>query len=104
MIDLVFDSGENLAERGAQETSSVVVETVHKVSKAHKGGGVVLPHFKSNASMVTSKGMGLKKAYMGKQNLFNINASDAGRSFVSSLLQTKNNALTNNKSKYNVYK
>jgi len=69
-----------LAERGPQETSSVVVETVHKVSKAHKGGaGVVLPHFKSNASLVTSKGMGLKKAYLGKQNLFTISASDAGK-------------------------
>lgn len=72
-------AGEDLAERGPQETSSVVVETVHKVSKGNKGGGgVVLPHFKSNATMVTSKGMGLKKAYMGKQNLFSVNASDAG--------------------------
>lgn len=72
-------SGEDLAERGPQETSSVVVETVHKVSKAHKGGaGVVLPHFKSNASLVTSKGMGLKKAYLGKQNLFSLSATDAG--------------------------
>lgn len=68
-----------MAERGAQETSSVVVETVHKVSKAHKGGsGVVLPHFKSNATLVTSKGMGLKKAYIGKQNLFSLSATNAG--------------------------
>lgn len=71
--------GEDLAERGPQETSSVVVETVHKMSKGGKsGGGVVLPHFKSNASLVTTKGMGLKKAYLGKQNLFTLNASDAG--------------------------
>jgi len=79
----MFDrfSGEDLAERGPQETSSVVVETVHKVSKGHKGGsGVVLPHFKSNATLVTSKGMGLKKAYVGKQNLFSISATDAGKS------------------------
>lgn len=70
-----------MAERGPQETSSVVVETVHKVSKSHKGGsGVVLPHFKSNATLVTSKGMGLKKAYIGKQNLFSISAGDAGKS------------------------
>lgn len=75
-------SGDDLAERGPQETSSVVVETVHKISKAHKGGaGVVLPHFKSNATLVTSKGMGLKKAYLGKQNLFSISASDAGMSY-----------------------
>ncbi|XP_025198820.1 filamin-A isoform X2 [Melanaphis sacchari] len=76
-------TGEDLAERGPQETSSVVVETVHKVSKAHKGGaGVVLPHFKSNASLVTSKGMGLKKAYVGKQNLFSISATDAGNNIL----------------------
>jgi len=80
-MKIMYDrfSGEDLAERGPQETSSVVVETVHKVSKSHKGGaGVVLPHFKSNATLVTSKGMGLKKAYVGKQNLFSISASDAG--------------------------
>ncbi|KAL4100972.1 hypothetical protein QTP88_020993 [Uroleucon formosanum] len=76
-------TGEDLAERGPQETSSVVVETVHKVSKSHKGGaGVVLPHFKSNATLVTSKGMGLKKAYVGKQNLFSISASDAGNNIL----------------------
>ncbi|XP_060844344.1 filamin-A isoform X4 [Rhopalosiphum padi] len=76
-------TGEDLAERGPQETSSVVVETVHKVSKGHKGGsGVVLPHFKSNATLVTSKGMGLKKAYVGKQNLFSISATDAGNNML----------------------
>lgn len=74
--------GEDLAERGPQETSSVVVETVHKVSKSHKGAGnVILPHFKSNATLITSKGMGLKKAYLGKQNLFSLSASDAGKSY-----------------------
>ncbi|XP_050427022.1 filamin-A isoform X1 [Adelges cooleyi] len=79
----VHCTGDDLAERGAQETSSVVVETVHKVSKGGKGGaGVVLPHFKSNATKVTSKGMGLKKAYLGKQNLFTINASDAGNNML----------------------
>lgn len=78
---LFFSIGDNLAERGPQETSSVVVETVHKVSKSGKAGsgGAVLPHFKSNASKVTSKGMGLKKAYLGKQNLFTVSASDAGK-------------------------
>lgn len=78
---MIIYSGDDLAERGAQETSSVVVETVHKVSKAHRGGtGVVLPHFKSNATLVTSKGMGLKKAYLGKQNLFSLSATEAGMS------------------------
>lgn len=69
--------GADLAERGAQETSSIVVETVQKISKS-KQAGPVLPLFKSDASKVTSKGMGLKKAYLGKQNVFTVNASDAG--------------------------
>lgn len=72
-------SGEKLAEEGAQETSSVIVETVTKVSKANKHIGPVLPVFKSDASRVSSKGMGLKKAYIGKQNQFTLNAADAGK-------------------------
>jgi len=70
-------AGADLAERGAQETSSIVVETVQKISKA-KQSGPILPLFKSDASKVTSKGMGLKKAYLGKQNQFTVNAGDAG--------------------------
>ncbi|XP_053983862.1 filamin-A isoform X1 [Hylaeus volcanicus] len=70
-------TGTDLAERGAQETSSIVVETVQKISKS-KQTGPVLPLFKSDASKVTSKGMGLKKAYLGKQNVFTVNAADAG--------------------------
>ncbi|XP_069693768.1 filamin-A isoform X2 [Periplaneta americana] len=74
-------SGEDLAERGAQETSSVVVETVQKVSKS-KQVGPVLPLFKSDASKVTSKGMGLKKAYLQKQNMFTVHAGDAGNNIL----------------------
>ncbi|XP_075219680.1 filamin A protein cher isoform X2 [Lycorma delicatula] len=74
-------SGENLAERGAQETSSVVVETVQKVSK-NKQTGPVLPHFKSDASRVQSKGMGLKKAYLQKQNMFTVHCGDAGNNIL----------------------
>lgn len=70
-------SGEDLAERGAQETSSVVVETVHKVAKNNKQAPI-LPLFKSDASKVTSKGMGLKKAYLQKQNMFTVHCGDAG--------------------------
>lgn len=58
-----------------------MVETVQKISKA-KQVGPVLPLFKSDASKVTSKGMGLKKAYLGKQNVFTVNASDAGDSLI----------------------
>jgi len=71
-------TGDKLCEEGAQETSSVIVETIPKISKAGKYCGPVLPIFKSDASKVLSKGMGLKKAYIGKQNQFTLGASDAG--------------------------
>lgn len=74
-------TGADLAERGAQETSSIVVETVQKISKS-KQTGPVLPLFKSDASKVTSKGMGLKKAYLGKQNQFVVSAGDAGNNIL----------------------
>ncbi|XP_040159762.1 filamin-A isoform X5 [Anopheles arabiensis] len=75
-------TGESLAEAGGQETSSVIVETVAKVSKGGNRTGVILPIFKSDASKIQSKGMGLKKAYMGKQNQFTINAGDAGNNIL----------------------
>ncbi|XP_053682431.1 filamin-A isoform X1 [Sabethes cyaneus] len=75
-------TGEKLAEEGGQETSSVVVETVAKVSKAGSRAGVILPIFKSDASKIQSKGMGLKKAYLGKQNQFTLNAGDAGNNIL----------------------
>ncbi|XP_059469559.1 filamin-A isoform X2 [Neocloeon triangulifer] len=74
-------SGDDLAERGAQETSSVVVETVQKIGKG-RPLGPVLPLFKSDASKVTSKGMGLKKAYLQKQNMFTVSATDAGNNIL----------------------
>ncbi|XP_075148241.1 filamin A protein cher isoform X7 [Haematobia irritans] len=74
--------GEKMVDEGAQETSTVVVETVHKVAKGGKNTGVVLPAFKSDASAVTSKGMGLKKAFMGKTNTFTISATDAGNNIL----------------------
>lgn len=72
-------SGANLAEIGAQETSSVTVETVQKVAKSAQKLGPVLPNFKSDATKVTSKGMGLKKAYLNKHNQFTVHAGDAGK-------------------------
>lgn len=73
----LYSTAEKLADLGAQETSTVTLETIAKISK-NKGSGAVLPVFRSDASKVISKGMGLKKAYCGKQNQFNINTSDAG--------------------------
>jgi filamin len=67
-----------LADGGAQETTTVTVETVVKISKGGKSVGPILPIFKSDASKITSKGMGLKKAYIGKQNQFTLCAANAG--------------------------
>lgn len=72
-------SGKEVADKGTiKESTSVVVETVHKVAKHRASQVPTLPHFVSNASKVSSKGMGLKKAYLQKQNQFTINASEAG--------------------------
>lgn len=70
-------TGDKLAEGGVQESSSVVVETTAKVA-SKKTTGVNLPSFTSDASKVNSKGMGLKRAYMNKQNTFSVAAADAG--------------------------
>ncbi|EDW59138.2 filamin-A isoform X2 [Drosophila virilis] len=78
----VHATGDKLADEGAQETSTVVVETVQKIAKGGKNTGVHLPNFKSDASKVVSKGMGLKKAYIGKQNQFSICATDAGNNIL----------------------
>ncbi|XP_057654412.1 filamin-A isoform X2 [Diorhabda carinulata] len=67
-----------VADIGGQESSSTVVETVAKTGKANNNKGPQLPHFKSDASKVQSKGMGLKKAYLGKQNQFTVSAQHAG--------------------------
>lgn len=76
----IICTGDAIADAGAQETSSVIVDTVPKVSKGGNRAGPVLPLFKSDASKVQSRGMGLKKAYIGKTNQFNIAATDAGES------------------------
>ncbi|KAJ8682417.1 hypothetical protein QAD02_018209 [Eretmocerus hayati] len=77
----VTATGKKIAESGSQETSAITVETVQKFAK-NKQTGPVLPHFKSNASKVSSKGMGLKKAYLGKQNQFSVNAGEAGNNIL----------------------
>lgn len=78
MLATLICLGEASVDVGSQETSSVIVETTAKVGKA-TAKQPVLPAFKSNAAKVTSKGMGLKKAYVGKQNQFTIAANDAGK-------------------------
>ncbi|XP_068218759.1 filamin-A isoform X2 [Palaemon carinicauda] len=79
-------TGEAVADKGTvQESSSVVVETVEKVKSSDKGhgvGGVVIPRFTSDATKVTSKGLGLKKAHINRQNNFTVNASEAGNNIL----------------------
>ncbi|KAF2345912.1 hypothetical protein FHG87_023332 [Trinorchestia longiramus] len=60
------------------ETSHVVIETVEKVCTVQEvDTGPHMPVFHSDASKVSSKGLGLKKAHPGRQNNFTINASQA---------------------------
>lgn len=74
-------TGDELAEKGAKEKSTVTVETVPKVSSKHQEEkqGPALPQFSSDAKKVTSKGMGLKKAFIGRQNQFSVDAGMAGQ-------------------------
>lgn len=108
-------AGKELVAIGAQETSSIVVETVAKYSKGHGNVAPVLPHFKSDATKVTSKGMGLKKAFLGKQNQFTINATEAGKcqtkygaipnflSFFETLTQANNSHMSSSSSSFFFY-
>ncbi|XP_037087159.1 filamin-A-like [Pollicipes pollicipes] len=73
-------TGDELAEKGPKEQSSVVVETVSKAATNKEEKHVAsLPIFHSDASKVDCKGMGLKKAYVGRQNQFQVDAGRAGQ-------------------------
>lgn len=75
-------TGEAIAQKGTvQESSSVVVETVAKINQQKLQHGPVMPHFTSDASKITSKGLGLKKANVGRANNFSLNAGVAGMNF-----------------------
>lgn len=69
--------GKKLADEGGQESTNVSVRTTAKQSKGNKNGPA-LPVFNADATKVTIKGMGIKKAFVGKQNQFTVNASEAG--------------------------
>lgn len=83
----VVNSGKKLVDEGGQESTNVSVQTVAKHSKGNKNGPA-LPVFNADPSKVTIKGMGIKKAFVGKQNQFTVNASDAG-SYFKFLMQLK---------------
>jgi len=77
----VHCTGHSKAEsaQGVQESSEVTVQTVQKVSsRKDEHQGVTMPKFNSDATKVTARGLGLKKAHPGRQNNFAINASQAG--------------------------
>ncbi|XP_061187564.1 filamin-A-like isoform X11 [Saccostrea echinata] len=65
---------------GYHEQASVVVETVTKTSVMSKFSG--LQKFQSDASRCTAEGMGLKKAFRGKQATFSVDTSQAGNNMM----------------------
>ncbi|XP_067145239.1 filamin-A-like [Centruroides vittatus] len=75
----VHSTGSLFAEPGLTEVSSLTVDTVPKQAK-HKVDH--LPQFRSDASRVTCKGHGLKKAMTHKNNQFTVNCLDAGNNFL----------------------
>ncbi len=63
-----------------------MVETVTKQSTQKADH---MPKFRSDASRVESKGMGLKKAILNRQNNFIVNAVNAGITHLMKLLIMK---------------
>ncbi|XP_070558725.1 filamin-A-like isoform X9 [Ptychodera flava] len=65
---------------GVHESSQMVVETVTKTTTTTNYAS--MPTFTSDASKVTSTGMGLKKAFINRKAQFTVNASDAGNNML----------------------
>nr|XP_042902335.1 filamin-A isoform X2 [Parasteatoda tepidariorum] len=68
-------TGSAVTDIGTKEQSQVVVETSAKQAKQKADH---LPKFRSDATKVTSKGMGLKRAHLHRSNQFTVNCTDAG--------------------------
>lgn len=64
-----------VADPGCHEISSISVSTTDREAKQKVEN---MPKFKSDASRVYCKGMGLKKAFTGKPNTLTVNCSEAG--------------------------
>jgi len=76
-------TGKEVVEERITESSTVVVERTHRISKNEwVTTKPTVPMFRSNASKVTSDGMGLKKVDIDQQNVFHVNASDAGNNIL----------------------
>lgn len=64
-----------VADAGSHEISTIAISTTDREAKQKVE---TMPKFKSDASRVYCKGMGLKKAFAGKPNTLTVNCSEAG--------------------------
>lgn len=64
-----------VADVGSHELASLAIATTEREAKQKVES---MPKFKSDASRVYCKGMGLKKAFAGKPNTLTVNCSEAG--------------------------
>lgn len=64
-----------IADAGLHEISTIAISTTDREAKQKVDH---MPKFKSDATRVYCKGMGLKKAFAGKPNTFTVNCSEAG--------------------------
>ena len=78
-----------VADVGSHEISTIAITTTDREAKQKVDQ---MPKFKSDASRVYCKGMGLKKAFAGKPNTLTVNCSEAGFNmiFASFLGPTRN--------------
>lgn len=83
--ELSFNVGTAVSDVGGKERASVVVDTVQKQAKQKADH---LPNFRSDASKVTSKGVGLKRAHLHKSCQFTVNCGDAGKFIFWDIIKT----------------
>lgn len=69
-----------IADPSAHEVSSLAIATTNREAKQKVEN---MPKFKSDATRVYCKGMGLKKAFAGKPNTLTVNCSEAGFNMIS---------------------
>ncbi|KRZ33570.1 Filamin-A, partial [Trichinella pseudospiralis] len=69
-------TGQHLGGSGINESSKVNINTV---SKSSEGAVMQVPKYYSDASRVVCQGAGLKKAFASRQNIFNVDCSQAGK-------------------------
>lgn len=70
-------AGKSFGGSGYNENATVNIQAVAKSGKGAAQDSV--PKFKGDASKVECKGQGLKKAFIGRQNMFQVDCSKAGQ-------------------------